>query len=242
METGKELKRNRHLVRSSPIWTAEQGQAGMQAEIKLAVGTVSPKEISPAIPSRRDSSCLQSALIIMSSDQGIVINNQKKHNLYTIYTIHNLYTICIPYWYFRGQNVAPCFTESTPELRLAKDKVKKGAIPFMRPSYSCSFQPQRASTIFLNLNFMRYFFSCLKGTGQVLSLAPAKPTRSYRSLKCQYLALCFSQAMKLDCQDIPQPLNFIQSTSLRIACAHLALTPGGPEPHQHSHNNALPCI
>lgn len=74
VEIGKQLKRNRHLVRSSPIWTAELGQVGIQAEIKLAVGTVSPKETS-AIPSRRDSSCLRSALIIMHSDKRIVINN-----------------------------------------------------------------------------------------------------------------------------------------------------------------------
>lgn len=144
------------------------------------------------------------------------------------------------YRYFRGQNVASCFTESTPELRLAK--VRKGVIPFMLPSYSCSFQLQHAGRIFLNLNFMSYFYSSFKGTGQILSFAPAKPTRSYHSLKCQYLALCFSQAMKLDCQDIPQPLNFILSTSLRTACAHLVLTPGGPEPHWHSDNNVLPCI
>lgn len=75
VEIGKELKRNRHLVRSSLIWTAELGQVGIQAEVKLAVGTVSPKEISPGIPSRRDSSCLQSASITMPSDQRIVINN-----------------------------------------------------------------------------------------------------------------------------------------------------------------------
>lgn len=64
VEIGEELKRNRHLVRSSPIWTGEQGLAGIQAEIKLTVGTVSSKEISPAIPSRRGSSCLQAACCV----------------------------------------------------------------------------------------------------------------------------------------------------------------------------------
>lgn len=40
VEIGKELKRSRHQVRSSPIWTTEQGQAGIQAESKLAVNIV----------------------------------------------------------------------------------------------------------------------------------------------------------------------------------------------------------
>ena len=53
LETGKELKRNRHLGRSSPVWAAEQGQAGIQAEMELPVGTMSPEEISPAVPSGR---------------------------------------------------------------------------------------------------------------------------------------------------------------------------------------------
>lgn len=58
VETGEELKRNGHLVRSSPVQPAEQGQGGIQAEKELAVGAVSPKEISPAIPSGGDSNCL----------------------------------------------------------------------------------------------------------------------------------------------------------------------------------------
>lgn len=59
VEIGKKVKRNRHLVMSSPIWIGVEGQAGIQIEIKLSIGTVSSKEISPAIPSRKGSSCLQ---------------------------------------------------------------------------------------------------------------------------------------------------------------------------------------
>lgn len=52
-----------------------------------------------------------------------------------------------PFRYCRGQKVALGFTESPPELRLAKDKMGKGAIPFMLPilfltPFSHSMQPQ----------------------------------------------------------------------------------------------------
>lgn len=87
VEASRELKRNRHVVKSSPIHPIEQGQAGIQAEVELPVRTVSPKGISPVIPSGTPVAynlyvVCEPLLIVTPSDHEIVINNQNQHNLW----------------------------------------------------------------------------------------------------------------------------------------------------------------
>lgn len=169
------------------------------------------------------------ALIITPNDQRIVINNQNQRDLW------------LPIGISAGQKVASSFTKSPPELRLTKDKMGKWVIPFI-----------------FSILFLIYFSHTCNRCSLIwilggIFILPLKSLVKFSHLHQQSQqdcitawnvnpALSFSQASKLDCQDIPQPLNFTQSTSPRTACTHLALTPGVPEPHQHSQICVLPLL
>lgn len=168
-------------------------------------------------------------LIITPNDQGIVINNQNQHDLW------------LPIGISAGQKIASGFTKSSPELRLTKDKMGKWVIPFIFPILFLISFSHTCNQCSLILILWGIFVLPLK------SLVKFSHLHQQRQQDCitdwnVSPALSFSQALKLDCQDIPQPLNFIQSTSPRTACTHLALTPGVPEPHQHSQICALPFL
>lgn len=160
------LKRNRHLARSSSIWPAGTSR------IRRWDGCWDSRFLQQFAAPRTPIACnvyvsCMPVLIGTPSEWRVVINNQ------------NQCLLRLPTGVSAGQKVASSFTVFfwTETGQRLNGKRSYSLHPFY--TVSNFFWPQHATAMFLTLNFMKYSYSSFKITGQILSLAPAKPTWLY---------------------------------------------------------------